>query len=476
MRRPPLRKAVAGLIACSALTVPAAAVAAGAAAAVANADQTAVTAINQEAADQNVFTFDYGVPESPALTVLGVAKDKITQSNELKPFVLALPGLVEGKQTDQAIALDVSLDWILHGGRSNYVPNRMDSSYTGWLKRTRVATAVYGGLADTDPSKAKASRLAFGLSTSLLDASDPQYSRLPGEKAGQSAMHRCMVAAAPILSAKLVLPDKDPHLHDLRAQRTTLAARVAVGPPLSQSELQTLVALNEEIGKLEAPLDAAAQKAFAASEAAKIIPSCVLVAGLAARLAPDIDFGVGAGWSGDPGKLSGFKDGSAVVWASFRTSLLAGQPNKSVQNAGEMASSYKDLTDWYNNLDYWVMIGASSRIGVDEVIATGDATKPQVKANTYSVWGGVEFHTKSSRLAAQAGWEKTAPKFAADKAFDGSRSRYLITFDQKLADTGMWMTLVYGQATGTGSLPSDKTVKLSFTYAMPTARKIFNDF
>ena len=57
------------------------------------ADDAGYTIANKAATNEGLFAFDYGVPESPALTLAGLADAKVTPSTSLKPFVIALPGL-----------------------------------------------------------------------------------------------------------------------------------------------------------------------------------------------------------------------------------------------------------------------------------------------------------------------------------------------------------------------------------------------
>src|SRR4051794_7789609 len=63
--------------------------------------------VYEQAAQTSVFSFDYGPPASPALTLMGLSPDKISLSTTLKPFVLSLPSLFDGSG-NQVAGIDLA--------------------------------------------------------------------------------------------------------------------------------------------------------------------------------------------------------------------------------------------------------------------------------------------------------------------------------------------------------------------------------
>jgi len=312
-----------------------------------------------------------------------------------------------------------------------------------------------------------------------LSSSDPLLARLPGgrESAWSTCLNRIpvdMLGAAPppantpamdALSKRLleisqridqiVAELKTPVTDDVRALREVERSALEREYGAKESSLTDLRNKSQE----------QARTVFAKSKAATYVPICMKVASLAARTGSDLDLGGGVLWEGKPGKFSGYSKPSAVFWASFRTSLGVNRPK------GE---SWDQLVDWSNKLDRWFMIGASGRVGIGETVATGDTVKPRIRANTFTGWVGLESYTETSRFAAQIGLRKTDPRAASDSAFGGSQFVYLTSFDQEVTD-GIWLSVSYGKANGSGALKDDSTVKVSFTFTAPKAKKIFGD-
>jgi hypothetical protein len=441
----------------------------------------AIDLYTRAAEDAKVFAFDFGVPSSPALTLLDADKHKLTQSNSLKPFVLSLPDVFNADETGQSIALDVAPAYFLTAPREQTYARYRSDRLRPLLFRTRLAVAAYEGVADDDVDKQVPSRLALGVSTSLLSSSDPILARMPGSS--EPAFGACVQAASPAVYAGIV---------EARIERT--AAEVALAkerveafasserlseelrrPGLdaaSRSQLEQriaaasarMVAIDEQLGSLRAPREAARRAVFDKSEGAKRLGRCVEVAALAARLGADLDFGAGTVWSGTPGKIARLRSGSQVVWASFRTALAPPSP------AG---AGFEAMDAWVDAVDRWFMIGVSARAGFDEIVATGDAARPLIRSDGFSGWIGLERYTKTSRFTLQIGRQWIEPRLDMDEAFGGARFRYLGSFDYQLGATGAWFGVAYGKASGTGVLADDETVKVSLSFTTPDARNIF---
>lgn len=119
------------------------------------------------------------------------------------------------------------------------------------------------------------------------------------------------------------------------------------------------------------------------------------------------------------------------------------------------------------------MVGASGRAALGESVATGDATTPQVRADTFTAWAGLESYSTTNRFAVQIGQQKISPEGTAFDTFGGTRTVYHASFDQALGRTGLWVSLSYGKAEGTGALKSDSVARVTLTFSEPDARKIF---
>lgn len=439
---------------------------------------------DQKAADADVFRFDYGVPDSPALTLLGLEKDKITQSNSLKPFVLALPGVISGDDSSKAIAADVSLAWLLGEdrryrsytglGARDLAPGAPErAGERGTLRqlkyRTRLAAAAYGGVQDADPAKQVRSRLALGLSSSVLPDSDPVLTRLPGHT--QSVFQECIRSGWPTIREQLAKPLAGIGLAAIEKAVLDNAADILDlrdKPKLSEAETLRLKQLEERREELKRQRDAAraesqriADAAFDRSAASRVLPACRTVADLVARTSPDLDVGVGTVWEGAPGKLSQLNDNSTVVWASFRYPLRRYLPDMA-----EM-QDWSRLESWAAHMPGWIMLGVSGRAGFNESLPTGDAATPQVRANRYSGWVGLEWNQPDLRITGEIGREKISPKLESQSRFGGARTRYLVAADYRLGDTGLWVNLSHGEAKGVGALKDDKVTRLTFSFSDP---------
>ncbi len=458
--------------------------------------------LNHQAADSSVFTFDYDVPASPALALLGLTDDKITQSNSLKPFVLALPGVISGQDSSKAIAVEISpLIFASRRGRSfgDYAgtgdavfadlrddepsPAPRVDLFTQALERAHLSAGLYAGVADPDPAKQVRSRVAVGISTSLLSSSDPALARLPG--GAHSAFRECLYTGWKTISdnleqqtmSGLAALDQAYYAFSPKILRvkTRLAQASAAGDraeaDAAAQELAQLQAGQAAAEKVSVDAHTRSQQSahdsFAKSDAAKVVPACKSVADVVARTGPDFSIGAGAVWQGTPGKVSQLTDEASVIWASFRYPLWRPEPM--------VASDWRAMETWADNLDSWMMIGFSGRAGWHEFIPTGVAATPLVRVNRYTGWVGLEWNRPDARLTAQIGREKIEANDPSGAAFSGARTRYLVAGDYKLGNTGLWVNLSYGKADGVGQLKSDAVTKLTFSYSTPPPASVLEE-
>jgi hypothetical protein len=476
--------------------------------------------VQVKAKDMSLFKFDYGIPTSPALTLIGTSTAISSPSSALKPYVIALPASWGGASGNDAFSADVAAAWLL-GGMGSIQTETYDQYYKGgWLHhlayRTRLESALFlGADGGGDPSKAKASRLALGLSVSLLDDSDPLVATAPGSK--DSIWKDCVETAfnskeVDDYTQKYIA---DPSIAQLNAISATFqsvnnyaslqsvpgidAGSLANAQTQAKNDLDTCFkgackAL-DTTGRLAAAQSAGDYKAAAAlldvmgqqalanvnTMSAKLSASfgvgkkldeCAAAANAAARLGADVDIGGGAVWTGTPGKADGFKDMSGAIWISGRLPL------------GIFDTKALDPTQ-LSSATSATMLSGAFRAGFNETVATGNAATPSIQANVFSVWLGIEHYSATFRLAAQVGYNDTSATDTAFKAFDTSGTRWLVQASmradklyngiidlQNLLDNkddppenGVWVNVSYGSAQGSITALDDKLVMVSLSYS-----------
>jgi hypothetical protein len=440
-----------------------------------------------EAAKDGVFTFDWGVPTSPALALAGLSQDKATvQSSALKPFVLSLPSVISGPG-GQSAALDMSPAWLFEGEGDRSYRRYVDpgSFVYRLLYRTRINAALYNGTSDkVEAKKQKGSRLAFGLSMSLLDSSDPLMAGSGGGK--PSVWQACLGEQESVIREMMryqtALGQQFFSLADIARdlQVASYAARTGarpderligrveqlLGAPISLDGLSDadaaarLLELSREVGK-QAEAASIANNQDLLSQAARLgldksLAICADRANNAAIHGTSLSLGGGALWRGEPGDLDHFKRGGAAAWLSFRFPL-----------GFAMAPDSKVLR--------YLMIGAYARRGFGEYVATGDSALPEMRAHSWDYWVGLEHLTQTSKLAVQYGRTEIRADDPANDRFSKSRSRYLMSaaFPLLGKETGLWLGVAYGNARSTVATESDRTFLITLEFAPPKAADIF---
>lgn len=440
--------------------------------------------IKEKAAEDGVFKFDYGIPSSPSLKLLGQAEDKVPVVNGLKPLILKLPSLLGGARDGESLGVDIAPTAFV-GDRSTRTYNAYvfgSKSYRAF-QRLHVGGALYEGVEDADVKKRKRSRATLGLSTSLLDGNDPLMAKLPNQD--KSAWQSCLDERADLVQIelnKLSAADGgergrlETEALSVLQQRIAsekafddLAARVKDSPDdsgvlaLFKLETEHLAALKKRAAEIGTQLktvsdeaNKAKQTSFAKSEAAKVLPACAKEANTVARYGESLAIGAGALWNGDFGGVDHFESGGQVVWASYRRPLSFGFQ----RDKGELKPD-----------SYW-LVGGSVRASWNELVSTGVTTKPEAEANTLDGWLGVERLTAFSRFALQGGWQRRSVEGGL-AGFDRERFRYFVAYSRRITDekTGLWVQFGYGHV-GSGAT-EDKTLSLSILYAPPDPSNLF---
>ena len=152
---------------------PAAPVVAPAAAAPAGLLPSLLNSAEVQAKQKSSFAFDYGIPTSPALTLIGTSTAELAPSTSLKPYVFNVPASWGLVQDLQAFSLDFSFMWALQ--TLHLAPLETNDDYLKEgipghiLYRTRLEGALFLGSDEKgNPAQQKSSRVAFVISTSLL--------------------------------------------------------------------------------------------------------------------------------------------------------------------------------------------------------------------------------------------------------------------------------------------------------------------
>lgn len=441
-----------------------------------------------EAAKEGVFSFDFTVPTSPALALAGLSQDKATvQSAALKPFVFSLPAVLTGKG-GQSAALDMSPAWLFEGeARRSYSRYTAPGNYLYRLAyRTRINAAVFNGSDDkVDAKKRKGSRLAFGFSSSLLDSSDPL---MAGTTDGHlSVWQDCLGEQESNIQqvVRVVTPHDVPFfsLDDL-ANKVQVAelefsqqgkrpderllgrAEQALGEPIATAGLNDQL-LAAKLNEVQQKLRKKAAEAGSASNRElrgevvslgldKALAACGTRASNAALYGAALSVGGGILYRGDPGQLDHFKRGGGALWSSFRFPLgFAMDPE--------------------NKILRYLMIGVYARRGIHEFVATGDSTTPEMRANTFEVWGGLEHFTTTSKFAVQFGRKWVRAVDPANSQFSKNRNLFLVSGSLPILgkETGLWLGGSYGDAQSSVTTESDRTFMITLEFAPPKPADIF---
>ena len=464
-------------------------------------DAESLTIVERLADDESIFSFDFGVPDSPGITALGLESSAITTSTSLKPFVVALPALFDPNIEGQAAALDFAPMWFAQGYTSTTVNDYADGSawFTRLAHRTRVSSGLYQGLNDEEAGNVEASRLSVGLSFSLLDASDPLVT-------GNGFWNRCLTEVykkvRPIAVQQYTEGDqiKLGALDDVITELGKLLFQYKNGAPFDRTALVGLAATwnsrlpdneidivvvatwgdaaqaitglelySEELDTKRSSLTErmadkltaqAAELQYADANEPGIraaIDRCSDRANEMARNAADIDLGVGRVWNGEPGQLSDFGDPSTVIWASLRLPLRRFLP----KDDGQI-------------LERW-NVGGSLRVADGEFLSTEDEANPIIEADTLNGWIGVERVSDSYRFSGRYGWLDVSPSNSDNDDFEKSGNRYLISAAYRISgkQSGTWLELSYGSADGTIDALNDDQFTVSLLFGPPAVANAF---
>ena len=433
----------------------------------------------------SIFSFDYGVPTSPALTLIGLSPDKTATSTTLKPFVLALPSLFGTGNQNQSAALDIAPAWVLGGSLTTFDDYRVAPYGTLLWYRMRLNTALSVGTDGGGNTKnAVASRAAIGLSASLLPESDPiRATNAQGQNVWLTCMRSDEVTKG--IQSVLDMVKPDPKIANLvkavadaqnyvtkptndadynsRFEALVNAIRDLDGMLPSATAADKITALNDLINKandVEVGLKSnqTLAKAVSASGIPDAIKTCAKEASNVAASKPKLDVGVGGVWQGDPGNLQNLKNPGTTVWTGFRLpfgSFLYGEADQTI--------------------DRFLVFGGSARYSYNSSMSTGNATTPQIQADVAEGWVGLQYYYKGGvKISGQYGYVDARAVDSGESKFSKAGSRWLLSAALKLLDSeGLWFELSYGSGNASVTTTNDKQLLFNMTVSPPDASSIF---
>lgn len=443
--------------------------------------------------NSSIFAFDYGPPTSPAMTLLGLTPDKTPPSTSLTKFVVSLPTVFQNS-AGQSIAFDAAPAALWNSPAESSFANYKDRGWTERLGyRTRIGAAALNG----DASKSIRSRVALGLSASLLDSADPLMTGASRAN-GLPFLLGCLntlndeVAAVLVADASAdadfaLFQRRNAFEHAIRLINGNppdyKGARARVRPYLRDQSLpdpdfKALVereieawtkgtGVAAEQAKKSAEADAATDKALAKAGLDRRIANCATAASRMARFSPDLDIGVGLIGRGDPGQIDHVRDGGSVVWAAYKHPFGVKFPQPDAEGL------YASGVDATVPEKAWT-VAISARYGRGEYVATGDKTTPEVRADTLEAWIGLERLSDALRFAAQYGWVDVNARGPLANTFDKQGERYLVSSQIRLGDShsGFWVGLAYGNGYGSASSLKGKTAMITLSFAPPAPAAI----
>ncbi len=463
--------------------------------------------IGNQAKNADLFSFDYGVPHSPALMLAGLSTDKITPASSLKPFVLSLPGLLGSSSTTTSAAADFAPAWALGDNNSG---DAVDYANLGsghyWNRvwfRTRVSVAVNkGDDGGSDPTKATPSRAAIGLSFSLLDNSDPVWARTGAD----GKIPHWLACVQQNVKAYLPADPTFKPLNDITSEVNALR-EPTTGWDLDGPSFENNAKVQHVLGQLKSNIavvfgdtwtppsdwnnkterDGILDKLLAqvkdrvnaietsklwtsaTSDAATAIQNCSKEASDIAQHGADLQIGAGVVWRGPNGgkDWTNFNDPNPAMWLAGRVPLDFDQSGTCESTTTGGARS--ELSCW--------TFGGSARYSHGEFDATGNAATPQFKADVAEGWIGIERVDSRSKFGAYLGYTDQHAAESADKAFSKSGTRWLFSGAYSLSDVykGLWVVGSYGAANGTVSTLNDKVALLTLTFGPPDTSSGFVD-
>ncbi len=191
----------------------------------------------------------------------------------------------------------------------------------------------------------------------------------------------------------------------------------------------------------------------------KVVSGCADAANGWARLAPDIDVGIGTLWNGAKGAFKNFGEPGQAVWLGARYPIWV----------------FGMTDDFDPTKATAIMFGGSVRLARNEAVGTGLTATPNFQANTRDVWLGLQALGPSYNLGFQYGWFHATARDSTLAKFNQSGTEWLVNLGKRLGDdkSGNWINISYGKSAGTTTVRDDKTVLVTFSFSTPKSQGLF---
>ena len=464
--------------------------------------------------------FAYGVPASPALAIAGLEAKEVTKVNEVRKFVASLPSALNG-DGETAIGIDIRPGLFFSNRVVDYTE---DNALLKRARRSVVSFALKEGKDDNDdPAKSTRSLLSIGVSTSVLDGSDPIEALFDDGNANVKDACRNAYSVT-LLDYQNALLQRSPDGERFRSYSWDAYYEV-------ESVQRALLNFQQnQADDLRLELIGARQKLVRARDLLK----ANLKSGNSMPDAIDINFPKVPNDLTSQDTLRRFAatldDVRQILENEFRTdkyerAFVYADPQRVQQEYAAVVDQSKKCTEAVNkavkfapNLDigagvlwrgegaelgdfqsggsavwlsfryplgvknvvgegpqsYWVA-GLSGRFGFDEFVSTGDDTLKEAEADTAQVWGGIEYVSSNWRGHARYGFVETDFSSSDAASFSSDGDRWLVGTDFRLGEeSNIWLGLEYGEADGTIDTLQGETFKVSFKFSNPAALNIFS--
>jgi hypothetical protein len=380
--------------------------------------------LDDPAANISLYDFNYGEPGSPVLPLIGVQADQISRVESVRRFGLSVLTGIGTSESSPAIGIDFSPFWLLARGPISLQGYRSLDPLARIFARTKVAAAASRG----NEASAMPSSLVFSVSSKLLASQDPL---MPGP------FENCLRTDPGTLQR---LIDRAQAAGSL-AQRGILNGDVAEATERRVTG-ETLVLLR---GEISAAYQVCANRV--ATEMSR---------------RSSLDVGAGFRLTGAPGHFRELQGSGAIVWGTYATGVLGGNPQGTdplanmlgMQARGVVHARYTIAEDVYNAAG----------------VRTGQADSALLVAGIESV--PVQGRSETLRWSLQAGWTRQDAPDATTE--DRNYWRFLGIARLRLGE-GMWLNGTFGRVQGRG-VESDNYVSVGISIAPAAGSSGIDDF
>ncbi|MGV6800813.1 MAG: hypothetical protein ACWA5L_02700 [bacterium] len=454
-----------------------------------------INLINEEE-NEDLFSFSYGAPSSPALALSGLTSEDLTRVNEYKKFSFYIVP-ADDADIPLAYALDLRPSQFIHP-----TGNRLRRSFSGTLhenyaervlRNSSIGLVLRKGVEDTqDSSNNRKSLLTIGAATSLLPGSDPAYQinklgkdsdcgtdlldnfsayhAQDFQKPEREEAYGYWRQADSLLN--LPLPsDKDFAWSRLDTAYIKLVEvwqkLIDLGEPHDEIEKvdrqktieENATLLRQERDRLEESVKKIDQNVSSVA-LNKQITACRAIIDSAIKFAPNMDVGIGYILRGEDHTAGNFSDAGYSFWASYRRPILFTKNKIKLQEGTEQQP------------ESWIVFGGKIRLGFDEYVKIDDSITPETQADTMEAAIAGEYFSKDFRITAQYGYSETKIVDSNFQNFSKEGQVWQVGADVKVHDK-IWLKSTYGTAYGTTENLEGEILNVSMAFDEPAFANLF---